>query len=463
MLKIFNTIAVKVILFIVIVVFLFIGIYTNTYSKTSENKNTTSFNNSVDQHNLYITDFLHSFENSIDMLSKNEMVQYVSDNPEKYYNSTLELFKTFQQSYSSTAFVYFTPVKKIFGTKKLVSWPDTSEELSTTGWLGTQRPWYTNAIKANGTISWTKPYIDSTTKKYAITVSKTVIDKDNVIKGVVAIDIYLDDLSEKISYLEKFNQGCMIIILKTDKDDFFLIENLKNKELKSVFTKKVINSLYNKNSESLHINNKNGSYYVSYTTNVVTGWKVVGIIDHKLLMKETNEITTNIFIGSISIVFISIIIILYVIMQMRSTMQTLNSSIRATAEKAPSPQNELMLFENTSEGLVFDKPASNISILFEIETEKKKINDLIENNSSFNVSVAKKVMSSITILASCATELTLSLKCHKIQSVSVNNFLIQIQESMKYQKQQSTSVELNAILIEIDELIRNIINCPLST
>lgn len=458
LLKIFNNIAVKIILFIVIIVFLVISIYINAYNKISENKNTTAFNYSVDQHNLSITEFLSSFESSIQMLSKNEMVQYVSDNPEKYYNSTLELFKTFQQSYSSTAFVYFTPEKKIFGINKLVSWPDTSKELSITNWLGTQRPWYTNAIKLNSEITWTKPYIDSTTKKLTITVSKMVTDKKNSFKGVVAIDIYLDDLSKKISSLKRVNEGDILIISRTDKEDFFIIDNLENKELTSVFTNSIVNTLYSKNSGNLHVSNKKTDYYISYTTNLATGWKVVGIIDNQRLIKETKEIINNIFVGEVSIVFISIIIILYVIKQMGSTIQTLNNSINATGEKTPTPQNEIRSLEMISDEIIFDKPTSSINILFEIETEKEKINELIKNNSNFNVSNAKQVKISITRLASYITKLSSSLKCHQIQRVSINSFLIEIQDYMNCIKEKSTSVELETILIDLAELIKTIIN-----
>lgn len=458
LLKIFNNIAVKVILFIIIIVFLIINIYINTYNKISENKNTTAFNDSVDQYNLSITEFLSSFESSIRMLSKNEMVQHVSDNPEKYYNSTLELFKTFQQSYSSTAFVYFTPNKKIFGINKLVSWPDTSKELSITNWLGTQRPWYTNAIKLNGEITWTKPYIDSTTKKLTITVSKMVIDKNNSFKGVVAIDIYLDDLSKKISSLKKVNEGDILIISRTNKKDFFIIDNLENKELTSVFTNNIINTLYSKNSGNLHISNKKMNYYISYTSNTATGWKVVGIIENQRLMKETKEIINNIFVGGVSLVFISIIIILYVIKQMGSTIQTLNSSINAIGEKTLTPQNEIMSLDITSEEIIFDKPTSNINILFEIETEKERINELIKNNSNFTVSNAKQVKTSITRLARYLTKLSLSLKCHQIQRVNINSFLIEIKDYINCLNEKSTSVELGNILIEIDKLIKTTIN-----
>nr|WP_243429166.1 cache domain-containing protein [Clostridium pascui] len=424
----------------------------------SQNKYTKSFNISVEQYNLSITEFLSTLESAVEMLSKNEMIQSVSDNPDKYYDSTLELLKTFQQAYSSTAFAYFTPEKKIFGTKKLVSWPDTSEELSNNYWEPTERPWYINTINSASKITWTKPYIDSTTKKNIITVSKTVTDKENKFKGVMAIDIYLDDLSKKINYFKEFNQGDIFIISRTDNENFFIVDNIENIKSKAIFNNKLINSLYSQKSGSLNSDNISGNYYISYTTNTVTGWKVVGVIEQNQLTKETKTIITNIFIGVVAIIFISIISILYITKQMGSTIQSLSVSIKSTEEQTLPKSIKLDLFQIESDELLFEKATSHINILFEIETEKERINKLIKNANDFSYSNSKELKTLITRLNSYKCKLNSSIKSHEIQITNINNYFFEIQDYINSLCKTSIAIELKTELVQLDELISSIIN-----
>lgn len=456
--KILNNLAIKIIIFIIIIILIVTNIYINANRIISKNKYTKSFNISVEQHNLSITEFLSTLESAVEMLSKNEMIQYVPDNPDKYYNSTLELLKTFQQAYSSTAFAYFTPERKIFGVKKLVSWPDTSEELSNDYWEPTQRPWYINTVNSMGKITWTKPYIDSTTKKYIITVSKNVIDKENKFKGVLAIDIYLDDLSKKINHFKEFNEGDIFIISRTDNKNFFIIDNIENSESKAIFNNNLIDSIYSQKSGSLYSNSTSGNYYISYTTNKVTGWKVVGVIDQNKLIKETKTIITNIFMGVVAIIFMSIISILYITKQMGSTIQSLSGSIKATDEQTLPKSTRVNLFQIESEELLLEKPTSDINILFEIETEKERINKLIKNSNGFSSSNAQELKTLITRLASYKDKLNLSVKSHEIQMISVNNYFFEIQDYIKSLHKSSITIELKTGLIELDELISSIVN-----
>lgn len=458
MFKILKNLTVKITIFIIIIILIVTNIYINANRIISKNKYTKSFDISIEQHNLSITEFLSTLESAVEMLSKNEMIQYVSDNPDKYYNSTLELLKTFQQAYSSTAFAYFTPEKKIFGVKKLVSWPDTSEELSNDYWEPTQRPWYINTINSKGKITWTKPYIDSTTKKHIITVSKTVMDKENKFKGVLAIDIYLDDLSKKISYFKEFNEGDIYIISRTDNKDFFIINNIENSKSKAIFNKKLIDSIYSQKSGSLYSDSVSREYYVSYTTNSVTGWKVVGVIEQNQLIRETKNIIINIFIGVIAILFMSIISILYITKQMGSTIQSLSGSIKATEEQTVPKLMKLNLFQIESEELLLEKPTSDINILFEIETEKERVNRLIKSPNGINSSSARELKILITRLASYKDKLNLSVKSHEIQMISINNYFFEIQGYINSLHKVSIPIELKTELVQLDELISSIIN-----
>ena len=62
------------------------------------------------------------------------------------------------------------------------------------------RTWYIEGIKSTG-VSWINPYLEINTKKLVGTITKTIRDKSGNVKGVLAIDIDLDSLSEILASL----------------------------------------------------------------------------------------------------------------------------------------------------------------------------------------------------------------------------------------------------------------------
>ncbi|GAU79224.1 cache domain-containing protein [Fusibacter sp. 3D3] len=450
MIKRLNNKVLKILLTILIIVFLILNIYEHTYQTLLQNDYTASFDHSVEQYNLSISDFFSNLESAAEMLSKNELIQYVSDDPEKYYESTLELLKNFYQVYDATAFAYFTPEKKIFGTQKLISWPDTSEELSNTSWEAEQRPWYINAINSNPAFVWTKPYIDTTTNKHVITGSKTVIDKAQKFKGVLAIDIYLDDLSEKINALKKYNEGSVFIVLKMDDQHFFTIDSADNVISKTLFTDDLIHQIYQNESASLYFENKSSHYYISYATNPITGWKVIGVIDPYKFTKATTNLIINLVASIVTIFLITLFSVLYIKKQIGSTIQTLSGSILATEDKPIAHPSQIKL---ESEDLMFEKSTSHINLLFYIEAEKENIRSLLNDIDALSITKIKAINLSLTKLARYKNGLNLSLKSHEIQVISINHFLLELKEQMRVLRQKSIAVDIDAEFNRFETLI----------
>lgn len=457
MTKRFNRRVLKIFIYILITGFLVFNIYKHTYQIILQNDYTEAFDRSVQQYNLSITDFFSNLESAAEMLSKNELIQYVSDDPEKYYDSTLDLLKNFYQIYDSTAFAYFTPEKKIWGSKKLISWPDTSEELSNTSWEAQQRPWYINAINSNHTFAWTEPYVDTTTNKHVITVSKTVFDKENKFKGVLAIDIYLDDLSEKINALKKYNEGSVFIILKMDDQHFYTIDNLDNDISKTLFTDDLIQQIYLNESDALYFENKSGHYYISYATNPITGWKIIGVVDQYKFTQATTNIILNLLVGIATIIIISIISVLYIKKQIGSTIQTLSGSILASEEKPASQMPKINLFKLDTEDLVYEKNTSPINLLFHIEAEKENIRTLTQDINALDIFKIKAINLSLSKLADYKNALNLTLKSHEIQVISINHFLLELKEQITLFRQNTIELDVETELNRLDDLVKAIL------
>ena len=61
------------------------------------------------------------------------------------------------------------------------------------------RPWYTAAIEKYPEISLGKPYQDYQTKEWLVAVSRAIVDKNGVLKGVISVDCTLEYVKEMMS------------------------------------------------------------------------------------------------------------------------------------------------------------------------------------------------------------------------------------------------------------------------
>lgn len=86
-------------------------------------------------------------------------------------------------------------------------------------WNPPERPWYVAAVNEPGKIVFTDPYVDSMTGGLCVTLSKTVNDKDGQFRGVVAMDIILDEISSIITDFKISKNSSVYLV---DSDGLFL-------------------------------------------------------------------------------------------------------------------------------------------------------------------------------------------------------------------------------------------------
>lgn len=91
------------------------------------------------------------------------------------------------------------------------------------------RPWFNKAIKKND-IVWTDPYIFFTSKKPGITIAGPVNSGDGQLKGIVGVDIDIEQLSTFISKLKIGTHGkAFMLNSNSDVIAFHDIEKIKEK------------------------------------------------------------------------------------------------------------------------------------------------------------------------------------------------------------------------------------------
>ncbi|TCO77433.1 cache domain-containing protein [Marinisporobacter balticus] len=452
-----------IILFVVAV--LLIGIfYFDNSRMILKNQYIESFDSSVVQLDHSISEFISTFESALEMFSQNEMIQNVSDNPEQYYLPARQLFKSFQQSYPSIAFAYFAPTEIILGNKKLVTWPDTSEELEYTDWIANQRPWYINAVKANEKTAWTKPYLDATTKKTTITISKTVKNYNNEFKGVIAIDFFLDELSNKIENFQAFKQGYAFLIDQDKENYVFITKDINDRRFDKIIESNWIYKIYGRKSGSFYISENHVDYYVTYTTNDLTGWKVLGIIEEEKIYKKTKNMMQELFTSSFIIMFIGLICIAYISKQITKSVKDLsnflnndetNYNIIIDKNNDLSNKFNLILSENKDYEDLLDESNSYINLLFEAESEIEKfigiINGKLINNN--NLDALKELSNSIDRLLYFRDKFNdSSSKLQQIQKDNINNHMYLVLDKIKNIKENDNDnkSEIHEILNEIE-------------
>jgi len=73
------------------------------------------------------------------------------------------------------------------------------------------RPWYEKALTSNGPI-WTDPYVEATKATMTVTAAIAVRDDNDVLLGVVGLDVFLDDFRNDVLETEQELKGKPFVI-----------------------------------------------------------------------------------------------------------------------------------------------------------------------------------------------------------------------------------------------------------
>ncbi|QSH92040.1 methyl-accepting chemotaxis protein [Treponema medium] len=200
-------------------------------------KNTVQFNDFTAQQFFNIKKsvslLIQNGKNVVTMLASHPIVQ---DADETLYNYTVEaeksgriythtgkaeqdivtLFRTAERSFPEFREIYM-------GTKwggAVSSWSEEEDR----GYDPRERAWYKKAVESNDTII-TPVYI-STNGQPVISLSKTIMDRNNSLLGCIGLDINLTDLTSFINDIRIGNTGyCMLI-----QDDGMILADAKHTE-----------------------------------------------------------------------------------------------------------------------------------------------------------------------------------------------------------------------------------------
>ncbi|QAA30586.1 methyl-accepting chemotaxis protein [Clostridium manihotivorum] len=235
-------------------------------------------NQEVELVNDSLNNYFNGIINTIQMLSNNSDLKNLMDHPE-YGQHANELFQNVKESNPDIDQIIFSTTDK-----KVVIYPTATT--STGSYDPAARPWYIGAMGSEGNVVFSEPYKSATDSKNIISVSRTVSSNGKLV-GVIAININLETLSERMGKIKIGNEGYVFV---SDKNGVMISHPDKSLLGKNDTTKQTYwNDVKDGESGmSEYIYTKTGeTKYASYKTNSTTGWKIMASIKKSEINSDT--------------------------------------------------------------------------------------------------------------------------------------------------------------------------------
>ncbi|MEK3888308.1 methyl-accepting chemotaxis protein [Bacillus sp. FSL K6-3431] len=180
-----------------------------------------------------------------------------------------------------------------------------------------QRPWYQEAMKNSKNVIITDPYVSQSSQKVVVTLAKATADG----KGVVAVNLKLESLTDMISKVSIGKEGYLFLL---DKNNNYISHptNKAGEEATEGFFEKIKESISGKIDYTLDGEQKK----LAFTTNELTGWKIVGTMFQDEIDKAVKPILNTTLIVIIVSLIIGGLLILFII---RSIIKPINELVGA--------------------------------------------------------------------------------------------------------------------------------------
>lgn len=159
----------------------------------------------------------------------------------------------------------------------------------------TTRNWYKKAMEQKGEIYISEPFHSQVTDEYVVTIAKPMNDGS----GVVALDLPLTYLHGLINDVKIGNNGYAVLL---DESRKYISHPTRNQGELAEDT--FIDQIYEKESDRLHFSFNGSKRVGAFSTNEITGWKIVGAVDQS----EITETATPILTKTIIVIALSTII-----------------------------------------------------------------------------------------------------------------------------------------------------------
>lgn len=320
----FRSIRVKLLSALIAVSMLPVGVLGYFAYTTTDTSMTNEFHRSTSETlrevNRGIDNYFTGLEGYLDMLSANVNFKEITTNPERvpYALGTL---KNVKESRKDIDAIYMATPDKTMTIFPQVSIPKDFDP--------TTRPWYTGAVAKKGAIAFTSPYKDATSGVMMVSVSRTVENNGQVV-GVLSMDINLGELSKVLSGVTIGTKGYAFI---TDSTGLMIAHPDSTLLGGNIVTTLAYwgNAQKNETGHQTFVY-KGENKFINYTTNKLTGWKVMASLPVTELTSKTNAILNSTIVIIIVVAAIAIIVSIFVSSGIANKLKRLSATFEKAAE-----------------------------------------------------------------------------------------------------------------------------------
>ncbi|MBZ9625235.1 methyl-accepting chemotaxis protein [Clostridium sp. FP2] len=258
------------------------GSYNQSKSILSKKLTVTS-SQTLTEINNGLVDYFNGFSNMVLMASSNyDFVNVDTGNNAKYIP---DILKGVKESNRDILCMYYGTASGKFDTYPNDKMPK--------GYDATTRPWYKQALEHKGQIVITPAYKDNGTGNTVVTLARTV-EKNGQAVGVVAIDLTLTTLAQRISTKKVGSTGYVFI---SDVSGNILAHPQKELINTNAASKLTFwNKAKSENSGFVNYKDNGTKKFGVYQTNALTGWKLVATLDESELSSDTKSILQTTFL-----------------------------------------------------------------------------------------------------------------------------------------------------------------------
>lgn len=212
----------------------------------------------------------------------------------------LKLFVNFKNKYPGCSDFYGMVNEKYYDGTLWV--PDPT-------WEPKKRPWYMNAVAANGEVVFSDVFVDVISGKNIVSISQAIFDKTRTMVGVVAIDYMLSDVDATVQSLRNGQERIFVLTKEghfavskdySGSDEFSKVENGQYAS--------IADSIMAGTKDLIATNIKGTRYLLNSAPIGNTGWVIVVCEEAKNIYHFTNQV--SIFLTGSLILLCAIIVVL---------------------------------------------------------------------------------------------------------------------------------------------------------
>ncbi|MBU3127102.1 methyl-accepting chemotaxis protein [Clostridium tagluense] len=367
------------------------GSYNQSKSILSKKLTVTS-SQTLTEINNGLVDYFNGFSNMILMVSSNyDFVNVDTGNNAKYIP---DILKGVKESNKDILCISYGTASGKFDTYPNDKMPK--------GYDATTRPWYKQALEHKGQVIITPAYKDNGTGNNVVTLARTV-EKSGQVVGVVAIDLPLTTLAQRISTKKVGSTGYVFI---SDVSGNILAHPQKELINTNAASKLSFwNKAKSENSGFVNYKDNGTKKFGVYQTNELTGWKLVATLDESELSSDTKSILQTTFL------MILVMGIISVFMSLLLSKGISNNILKLKEVFAKASNGDLTVSINASTKDEFNDLAISFNLMI------KNISDLMHSVTSSS----KTVLLTSTSLTNMSEGVTASISevASAIEEVSI--------------------------------------------